>query len=91
MSIRRIGLDCEPCTPRPDSYIEEVIEGTPLKEGKIVSKLFGAWIWEFEIDEEEWDKIEPTICERIEKLYADNKIRGGVHTKRGFKGDAGNM
>lgn len=87
MSKRRIGIDCAPCTPRPDTYIEGVIKDTPLENGIIISKFMGAWIWEFEIEDKEWDKIEPTIAERIEKLYAEGKIRGGMRSNKGLVGD----
>lgn len=43
-----IGIDCEPCMPRPDVYADYIrdnfFDGTPYE---ITSKLFGHWEFAF--------------------------------------------
>lgn len=77
--IRTIELDCAPCTPRPDTYIDGVIAGTGLKANKPVSKLFGNWTWDFseQCTEEQWKEWSPLFKERIRKLYSSGCIRYG--------------
>ena len=85
MGIKRIGIDCAPFTPRPDYYIVEVIKDTPIEAliepENTDSRVFGAWIWSFEIDDDVWAEWHHVIVGRIERLYADGCIRGGLHTK----------
>lgn len=78
MSIKEqsIEIDCAPMTPRPDTYITGVLEGTVITGGKIVSKLFGNWKWDFgHIDEKVWEKAQPVFKQRLEKLHAEGRIR----------------
>lgn len=78
-----IELDCPPLTPRPSAYIEGVIKGTVL-EGRpelesenTVSRCFGNWVWLYELDDAEYEKLVPILKERITKLYKDGCIRFG--------------
>jgi len=77
MATRHIALDCNSFSPRPDTYIVGVLEGTGLLAGDPVSTMFGNWEWEFEISDNEWDNIVPTIRERITNLYNAGSIRYG--------------
>lgn len=72
-----IELDCAPFTPRPDYYIDGILEGTGLVAGETISRFFGCWTWEFEMTPEAWNKIRPTIIERITALYNGGSIRYG--------------
>lgn len=75
-----IELDCEPCSPRPDSYIEGVMKdsGVDYDGRETVSRLFGCWTWDFsDIAPETWAKASPIIGERIEALYQSGAIRYG--------------
>lgn len=77
---KTIELDCAPMTPRPDTYIKAVIEGTPLA-GKLrepVSKLFGNWTWDFShVSDEDFQKARPILKERIIRLHNNGFIRYG--------------
>lgn len=83
MSIpQTIELDCAPCVPRPDSYIEDVIQGLGLPEkdldSRIKTKCFGNWLWDFsDVDADIWQKARPTMKERVEALYQAGSIRYG--------------
>lgn len=78
MSEQTIELDCAPFTARPDSYIGGVIAGTGLPKREPVSKFFGNWVWDYsDIDPAEWVRIQPTLKERITKLYNSGAIRYG--------------
>lgn len=73
-----IELDCPPGSPRPGDLIDGVLEGTGLKAGETVSRIFGNWTWEFNVPEDEWvNKIQPIIKPRIEALFHKGLIRYG--------------
>lgn len=76
-----IELDCAPATPRPDSYISGVLEGTGLKveDFELVSKVFGNWTWELreESKEEAYAFAKELIKDRIVALYNRGCIRYG--------------
>lgn len=76
---KTIELDCAPGTPRPDTYIKGVVEGTAI-EGMVKepqSKLFGNWVWGFDVSDEVWIEVQRIIAPRIKNLYYKNKIRYG--------------
>lgn len=78
--VKTIELDCAPCTPRPDTYIAGVLEGTGIELGdkQPETKLFGNWEWNFdEVPDDVWNAANPIIGERIKKLDAQGKIRYG--------------
>jgi len=78
MSEQTIELDCAPLTPRPDTYIAEVIRETGLALKEPVSKFFGNWIWDYsEVPEETWKELQPILAQRITKLYELGRIRFG--------------
>lgn len=82
---KTIELDCAPGTPRPSTYIGDVVAGTPLEHlpaahpDATVSRFFGNWIWSFPmISDSDWtDKIRPIIQPRIKALYESGRIRYG--------------
>ena len=83
-----ISIDCAPGTPRPDTYINDVIAGTGLPQENldqlIISKCFGNWTWQFkDIPEEIWLKAQPLIATRIKGLYEIDQIRYGEWSARG--------
>ncbi len=78
--IQTIELDCAPMTPRPDTYIGGVIEGTGLqtKEPIIGAASFGNWTWDYsEVPSETWRALQPILKKRIAKLYHSGAIRYG--------------
>lgn len=73
-----IELDCPPGSPRPGDLIAGVIAGTGLPQKEECMKLFGNWKWIYDdVSCEEWDRIQPTIKERITALYKSGRIRYG--------------
>jgi hypothetical protein len=73
-----IELDCAPGFPRPGDLIDGVIGGTGLPSREPVSKFFGNWIWDYsDIDPKEWKRVNPTVKERVTKLYHSGVIRYG--------------
>jgi hypothetical protein len=76
--VQTIEIDCVPATPRPDSYIEGIIEGTGLELKEPSDKSFGMWTWDYsEVPNEKWKEIQPILKERITKLYRNGNIRYG--------------
>jgi len=73
-----IEIDCPPGSPRPGDLIAGVIKGTGLKRREPVAKFFGNWVWDYsDVPRDKWNKIRPTLKERITKLYNDGVIRYG--------------
>lgn len=73
-----IEIDCAPMTPRPDTYIADVIADTGLELKEPVAKGFGNWTWDYsEVPAEQWEQAKPILQERITKLYYDGCIRYG--------------
>lgn len=79
-----IELDCAPGTPRPDSYITEVVRGTALEglpeadSQAAVSRLFGCWTWSFpNVAPEVWAEVQKVTKPRIEALFRSGRIRYG--------------
>lgn len=83
-----IELDCPPGWPRPGDLIEVVLKDTGLTAqkdrhddtpgaAKIISTLFGNWLWEFpDVAEDDWkNRVRPIIQPRIEALYNNGIIR----------------
>jgi len=76
--VKTIELDCRPGYPRPSDLIDGVIEGTGLVKKNAKSTLFGCWTWDYsEVSDPDWQKIQPILEERIDKLYKIGKIRYG--------------
>jgi hypothetical protein len=76
-----IELDCSPASPRPDSYIKGVIEGTGLvlEDFSEPSKFFGNWTYYLETPEKIQTYVNacPILKERITSLYNSGHIRYG--------------
>ena len=79
--ISIIELDCQPGNTRPGNLIGGVIEGTGLPIQEPVSKCFGNWTWEYEVEPEKWKEIATTIKERITALHKKGLIRYGSWTE----------
>lgn len=78
MKEQSIELDCAPGDPRPDVLIGTVLEGTGLAKKETCLRFFGNWKWDYsEVPEEEWERIQPILKERITKLYETGVIRYG--------------
>jgi len=76
--MQSINLDCVPGGIRPGDLITDVIAGTGLKLNPPVSKFFGNWCWEFDVEVDKWmTDIQPIIKPRIEALYHSGLIRYG--------------
>lgn len=76
--IQTIELDCAPGTPRPGDLIGGVIEGTGLPTREEVSKFFGMWTWDYrDVPREQWLRVQPTLEDRIRRLYHQGRIRYG--------------
>lgn len=79
-----IGIDCEPCTPRPNTYLKDALKvfnmETPENVKKEpVSKLFGAWTWEFKCLKSVYEEHERELKDYFEDLISKNKIRGSMY------------
>lgn len=73
-----IELDCAPGTPRPDTYLPGILEGTGIPVREPVGKCFGNWTWDYrDIAPEVWNAANLAIGERITNLYHRGRIRYG--------------
>lgn len=78
MDRQTIELDCPPGSPRPGDLIGGVIKGLGLDAKEPCSMFFGNWIWDYsEIPPNKWEKIQPTLKQRISALYHSGTIRYG--------------
>ena len=78
-----IGIDCPPGNPRPGDLIDQVNKNTGLPSRNTISRLFGAWIWDYsDIENIEmiWQQHSFTINNRLKKLYESGLIRGSLIT-----------
>ncbi len=74
-----IGIDCPPGNPRPGDFIAQVIEGTGLPERATVSRVFGAWVWDYsdvEDIEAVWEQHSAAMFDRLKALNESGLIRG---------------
>lgn len=74
-----IGIDCEPGSPRPDTFIKNAVD--LIKSDVIieepVNKFFGAWTWNIAgISDEEYTQAKPRLEEYFDRLYMSGRIRG---------------
>lgn len=85
-----ITIDCRPATPKPYTYLQGALNIIKSKHkteelnGKIVSKFFGAWTWEF-TEELEINK-EDAMSEL--KLYFETLEKSGCLTYASWGLDA---
>jgi hypothetical protein len=77
--METIEIDCAPGTPRPDTYIAGLLEGTGLAVPEApVSTFFGCWTYAFDVPRHQWETwIQPVVRPRIEALYHSGAIRFG--------------
>ena len=75
-----LGIDCAPATPRPNSYLEKVMEGTGITikhPEDNISHLFGAFQWKTNVIKDQWTKkTYDLIFERLRILHSRGNIRG---------------
>lgn len=79
-----IGIDCAPCTPRPDTYIGEALKILEIdtkenREKDATSKIFGAWTWEFECNKDTYYNSRDKLMAKYNELYQKGRIRGFYH------------
>ena len=71
-----IGIDCTPCTPRPDTYADYIkdnfFDGTPYV---ITSKFFGHWEFAFEKGFYPTEEQRKSSWNYLTKMYNLGKIR----------------
>ena len=75
-----IEIDCAPMSPRPDTYLPGIIDGTGLLVGDfdLVSKSFGCWTYDVHADKEQMYQTQVCLIEqRITALYHSGRIRYG--------------
>lgn len=71
-----IEIDCAPGGPRPDFYLEQVLEGTGIPTVDKSSAFFGNWTFEIkDVKEEVWETAKPIIAERLKSLHNSGSIR----------------
>lgn len=71
-----IEIGCPPGNPRPGDLLPGVIKGTGLEVREPVAMLYGDWEWDYsDIDPEKWKEIQPTLKERLVKLYNTGVVR----------------
>lgn len=79
--MQTIELDCDPWSPRPDTFLPGILEGTGLEhraKDKPVGMFFGNWTWDFsDVPAEEWKKIREITKVKIKALYEAGRIRYG--------------
>lgn len=76
--VRRLVIDCDPMSPRPDSYLKPIFEGTALSEEslELVGKSFGEWTWYIKPEAvREYERRRNLIATRLKELYARGLIR----------------
>ena len=81
-----IGIDCAPGRTRPNAYIGGALRilGIDNKENlekEAFSKLFGAWEWEFDCNEETYQSKRDELQKYFEDLYERGFIRGAQFNK----------
>lgn len=73
-----IELDCPPGVLRPGSLLGGVTMGLGLPLKDPISRVFGAWTWDYsDVPLDIWNEAVPTLEQRIKKLYAIGHIRFG--------------
>ena len=73
-----IEIDCEPCTPRPDTILPDALNGTDLTvdDFKKVSTFFGNWTYvPFESKDEAYAKAQPAIEKNLRNAYDQGRCR----------------
>ena len=78
--MAHLVIDCDPMSPRPDTYLKGLFEGTSLSEEslELVGQSFGEWTWKVKPEaEKEYNRRRNLIAERMKSLYARGRIRYG--------------
>jgi hypothetical protein len=75
---QEIVLDCPPGFPRPDDLLPAALEGTSLQIKPAVSKIFGAWTWDYsDVPENEYKTNLMKLKANITRLFRQGEIRYG--------------
>lgn len=78
VKVQTIEIDCSPGTPRPDTYIAGILEGTGIEVKETKDRFLGNWTWHFpEVDSAVWAAAIPKFRDRIANLYNTGAIRYG--------------
>jgi hypothetical protein len=77
--FQSIELDCPPGMVRPNDLFDAVVKDLGIEPiSRDVPCMFGHSEWFFRIDRPTWEaKYQPTIKERVERLYNSGVIRYG--------------
>lgn len=74
--METIEIDCTPGNPRPGDLIDGVLEGTGLTAGETIARCFGLWVWQFDVERDEWEKrVQPIVEPRLKALYERGLVR----------------
>lgn len=71
-----LGIDCAPGTPRPDRYARIVFDKLKIEYNEPISKCFGAWTWEIDVESDKYTAIKPWLKEYMNELVHKGSIRG---------------
>lgn len=78
MAKLKLGIDCEPGTPRPELYARTVFTKLETAYIEPYSKLFGAWEWLIPCTKEQWEATLPWLKPHLQELYEQGRIRGAM-------------
>ena len=77
---RHLVIDCDPMSPRPNTYLKGLFEGTHLSEEslELLGQSFGEWTWAVKPEAAtEYERRRNLIAERMKQLYTRGLIRYG--------------
>jgi hypothetical protein len=77
---RHLVIDCDPMSPRPNTHLKGLFEGTHLSEEslELINQSFGEWTWAVKPEAAaEYERRRNVIAERLKQLYARGLIRYG--------------
>lgn len=76
------GIDCAPGSIRPSTYAERVFEKLRVDPIEAYSKLFGAWEWEVDVDDNfDYESFKIWMKTEMDELYNTGRIRGAQWDK----------
>lgn len=76
------GIDCAPCSPRPDTYAKLVFDKLGVEPIAAYNKMFGAWEWEVVVDNDfDFQEFNSWMKSTMDKLYNSGYIRGAQWNK----------
>lgn len=75
----KIGIDCAPFSPRPDTYIKEIATLIDADVNQPISAIFGTWIWKLNVSQAKYTEKSSEIQNYFEYLYSKGLIRGAFY------------